>query len=314
MSPTIRIATRRSPLARWQANHVADLLRARDPGAEVRLHELVTRGDKILDVALARVGGKGLFVKEIEDALLAREAEIAVHSMKDLPAVLADGLVVGAVPVREDPRDALCSPKYRTLATLPRGARVGTSSLRRGAQLKALRPDLEIMLVRGNVETRLRKASEELDAVVLAYAGLRRLGLAQHATQVFDPSEMLPAVAQGALALEARAADAATLARLAPLDDPETRQRVEAERGLLRRLEGGCQVPIAAHAVLCDGRLSLRALVASVDGARIVRGERSGPASQARALGEALAEELLAAGAAEILKELEGAAPDVRET
>jgi hydroxymethylbilane synthase len=314
MSPTIRIATRRSPLARWQANHVADLLRARDPGAEVRLHELVTRGDKILDVALARVGGKGLFVKEIEDALLAREAEIAVHSMKDLPAVLADGLVVGAVPVREDPRDALCSPKYRTLATLPRGARVGTSSLRRGAQLKALRPDLEIMLVRGNVETRLRKASEELDAVVLAYAGLRRLGLAQHATQVFDPSEMLPAVAQGALALEARADDAATLARLAPLDDPETRQRVEAERGLLRRLEGGCQVPIAAHAVLCDGRLSLRALVASVDGARIVRGERSGPASQARALGEALAEELLAAGAAEILKELEGAAPDVRET
>ena len=314
MSPTIRIATRRSPLARWQANHVADLLRARDPGAEVRLHELVTRGDKILDVALARVGGKGLFVKEIEEALLAREAEIAVHSMKDLPAMLADGLVVGAVPVREDPRDALCSPKYRTLATLPRGARVGTSSLRRGAQLKALRPDLEIMLVRGNVETRLRKASEELDAVVLAYAGLRRLGLAQHATQVFDPSEMLPAVAQGALALEARAADAATLARLAPLDDPETRQRVEAERGLLRRLEGGCQVPIAAHAVLCDGRLSLRALVASVDGARIVRGERSGPASQARALGEALAEELLAAGAAEILKELEGAAPDVRET
>jgi len=314
MSPTIRIATRRSPLARWQANHVADLLRARDPGAEVRLHELVTRGDKILDVALARVGGKGLFVKEIEDALLADEAEIAVHSMKDLPAVLADGLVVGAVPVREDPRDALCSPKHRTLAALPRGARVGTSSLRRGAQLKALRPDLEIMLVRGNVETRLRKASEELDAVVLAYAGLRRLGLAQHATQVFDPSEMLPAVAQGALALEARADDAVTLARLAPLDDPETRQRVEAERGLLRRLEGGCQVPIAAHAVLCDGRLSLRALVASVDGARIVRGERSGPASQARALGEALAEELLAAGAAEILKELEGAAPDVRET
>jgi hydroxymethylbilane synthase len=234
--------------------------------------------------------------------------------MKDLPAVLADGLVVGAVPVREDPRDALCSPKHRTLAALPRGARVGTSSLRRGAQLKALRPDLEIMLVRGNVETRLRKASEEFDAVVLAYAGLRRLGLAQHATQVFDPSEMLPAVAQGALALEARADDAATLARLAPLDDPETRQRVEAERGLLRRLEGGCQVPIAAHAVLCDGRLSLRALVASVDGARIVRGERSGPASQARALGEALAEELLAAGAAEILKELEGAAPDVRET
>jgi hydroxymethylbilane synthase len=319
----IRIATRRSPLARWQANHVADLLRAREPGADVRLHELVTRGDKILDVALARVGGKGLFVKEIEDALLAGDAEIAVHSMKDLPAVLAEGLVVGAVPVREDPRDALCSPRYGSLGKLPRAARVGTSSLRRAAQLKALRPDLEIEMVRGNVETRLRKASEGLDAVVLAYAGLRRLGLAQHATQVFDPSEMLPAVAQGALALEARASDAATLARLAPLDDPETRQRVEAERGLLRRLEGGCQVPIAAHATLAEGRLTLRALVASLDGARIVRGERSArarPASagealkDARAIGEALGEELLAAGAAEILKELEAEAPDVRET
>jgi hydroxymethylbilane synthase len=310
----IRIATRRSPLAKWQANHVADLLRGREPGLEVRLHELVTKGDKILDVALARVGGKGLFVKEIEDALLAGDAEIAVHSMKDLPAVLADGLVVGAVPEREDPRDALCSPRHKTLAALPRGAKVGTSSLRRAAQLKTLRPDLQIEMVRGNVETRLRKASEGLDAVVLAYAGLRRLGLAEHATQVFEPSEMLPAVAQGALALEARAADAATLARLAPLDHAPTRQRVEAERGLLRRLEGGCQVPIAAHATVKDGRVMLRALVASLDGARVIRGERSGPGSEARALGEALGDELLSKGAAEILKELEGAGPEVRET
>src|SRR5512141_3136412 len=221
----IRIATRRSALAKWQANHVADLLRARDPGLEVRLHELVTKGDKILDVALARVGGKGLFVKEIEDALLARDAQIAVHSMKDLPAVLADGLALGAVPVREDPRDALCSPKWKTWSALPKGARVGTSSLRRGAQLKALRPDLQLEMVRGNVETRLRKASQGLDAVVLAYAGLRRLGLAQHATYVFPPEEMLPAVAQGALALEARADDAATLARLAKLEDASTRVR-----------------------------------------------------------------------------------------
>ncbi len=310
----IRIATRRSPLARWQANHVADLLRAREPGAEVRLHELVTRGDKILDVALARVGGKGLFVKEIEDALLAGDAEIAVHSMKDLPAVLAEGLVVGAVPVREDPRDALCSPRFRSLAALPAQAKVGTSSLRRAAQLRALRPDLQIEMVRGNVETRLRKASEGLDAVVLAYAGLRRLGLAEHATQVFDPSEMLPAVAQGALALEARGSDVATLARLSPLDHPETRQRVEAERGLLRRLEGGCQVPIAAHATVEGGRLTLRALVSSLDGTRVVRGERSGLAPEARALGEALGEDLLAKGAAEILEELEEAAPEVRET
>jgi hydroxymethylbilane synthase len=301
----IRIATRRSPLAKWQANHVAGLLRDREPGLEVRLHELVTKGDKILDVALARVGGKGLFVKEIEDALLSRDAEIAVHSMKDLPAVVAEGLVIGAVPVREDPRDALCSPRARKLSDLKQGARVGTSSLRRGAQLKALRPDLQIEVIRGNVETRLKKTEQGLDAVVLAYAGLRRLGLAEHATYVFDPSEMLPAVAQGALALECRADDPATLARLQPLDDADTRHRVEAERGLLRRLEGGCQVPIAAHATVSNGTVSLRALVASLDGVRVVRGERVGPVADARSLGEALGEELLSKGAAEILKECE---------
>jgi hydroxymethylbilane synthase len=211
------------------------------------------------------------------------------------------------VPEREDPRDALCSPKHKTWDKLPRGGTVGTSSLRRAAQLKALRPDLHIEVIRGNVETRLRKASEGLDAVVLAYAGLRRLGLAEHATQVFSPEEMLPAVAQGALALEARGGDAATLARLAPLDHAETRHRVEAERGLLRRLEGGCQVPIAAHATVSGGQVTLRALVASLDGARVVRGERTGPVAGARALGEALGEELLSRGAAAILKELEGA-------
>jgi hydroxymethylbilane synthase len=305
----IRIATRRSPLAKWQANHVADLLRAREPGLEVRLHELVTKGDRILEVPLAEVGGKGLFVKEIEDALLARDAEIAVHSMKDLPALLADGLALGAVPEREDPRDALCSPRWKTLSALPKGARVGTSSLRRGAQLKALRPDLQLEMVRGNVETRLRKASETLDAVVLAYAGLRRLGLAEHATYVFPAEEMLPAVAQGALALEARADDPATLARLAALEHPETRVRVEAERGFLARIEGGCQVPIAGHATVEGGTVRLRALVASLDGTRVIRGERSGPAKDARALGVALADELLGKGAGEILRETEGKAP-----
>jgi hydroxymethylbilane synthase len=305
----IRIATRRSPLAKWQANHVAALLRANEPGLEVRLHELVTKGDKILEVPLAEVGGKGLFVKEIEDALLAGEAEIAVHSMKDLPAVLAPGLVVAAVPEREDPRDALCSKKARSLADLPKGARVGTSSLRRGAQLKALRPDLRIEMVRGNVETRLRKGETELDAVVLAYAGLRRLGLAGRASYVFGPDEMLPAVAQGALALEARADDAATLGRLARLEHPETRVRVEAERGFLRRLEGGCQVPLAGHAVVKDGQVVLRGLVSSLDGTRVVKGERSGPAAEAARIGEALAEELLSRGAAAILKECEGAGP-----
>jgi len=305
----IRIATRRSPLAKWQANHVADLLRAKEPGLEVRLHELVTKGDRILEVPLAEVGGKGLFVKEIEDALLAGDAEIAVHSMKDLPAELAPGLAIGAVPEREDPRDALCSPRYKTLAALPKGAKVGTASLRRSAQLKAIRPDLQIEMVRGNVETRLRKASEGLDAVVLAYAGLRRLGLDAHATYVFPAEEMLPAVAQGALALEARADDAATMKRLAALEHPETRVRVEAERGFLGRLEGGCQVPIAGHAVVEGGRVRMRALVASLDGRQVIRGERSAPLAEARAMGVALAEELLSKGAGEILAECEGKAP-----
>jgi hydroxymethylbilane synthase len=305
----IRIATRRSPLAKWQANHVADLLRAQDPALEVRLHEVVTKGDRILDVPLADVGGKGLFVKEIEDALLAGDAEIAVHSMKDLPALVAEGLVVAAVPQREDPRDALCSPRWKTLDALPPGAKVGTSSLRRAAQLKAMRPDLELQMVRGNVETRLRKASEGLDAVVLAYAGLRRLGLAAHATHVFSPEQMLPAVAQGALALEARAADTETMRRLAALEHPETRVRTEAERGFLARIEGGCQVPIAGHATLEGGAVVLRALVASLDGRRIVRGERRGPAEDARRMGEALAEELLSRGGDAILRECEGKGP-----
>jgi hydroxymethylbilane synthase len=305
----IRIATRRSPLAKWQANHVASLLRANEPALDVRLHEVVTRGDRILDVPLADVGGKGLFVKEIEDALLAGEAEVAVHSMKDLPAVLAPGLLIGAVPEREDPRDALCSPRWKTLDRLPKGGKVGTSSLRRSAQLKAIRPDLEIHMVRGNVETRLRKAAESLDAVVLAYAGLRRLGLAEHATQVLSADEMLPAVAQGALALEARAADGATLKRLSALEHPETRVRTEAERGFLARIEGGCQVPIAGHARVEGQSVVLRALVASLDGTKVIRAERAAPLADARRLGEALAEELLSKGAAEILRECEGKAP-----
>ncbi len=303
---TVRIATRRSPLAKWQANHVADLLRQKEPGLTVVLHELMTRGDRILEVPLAQVGGKGLFVKEIEDALINGDAEIAVHSMKDLPALVAGGLAIGAVPLREDPRDALCSPKWKTFDKLPKGARVGTSSLRRSAQLKALRPDLVTEVVRGNVQTRLDKASQGLDAVVLAYAGLRRLGLDGHATQVFSPEEMLPAVAQGALALEARADDAVTMKRLAALDDLDTRHRVEAERGFLARIEGGCQVPIAGHATVAGGQVHLRALVASLDGARIIRGERRGPVAEARALGVALAEELLGKGADAILKEAEG--------
>jgi hydroxymethylbilane synthase len=300
----VRIATRRSALAMWQARHVSGLLTAREPGLEVQLLELMTRGDRILDVPLSEVGGKGLFVKEIEDALLRGEAQIAVHSMKDLPANEPPGLVIAAVPVREDPRDALVS-HGKKLSELPRGARVGTASLRRSAQLMALRPDLRIETIRGNVATRLRKIDEGFDAVVLAHAGLKRLGLADKVAQVFSTEEMLPAVAQGALAIEARQDDAETLRRLAPLEDRTTRIQIEAERGFLRKLQGGCQVPIAGHAELKGERVHLRGLVANLDGTVIIRGERSGPASQAAAIGEGLADELLARGAGEILSAIE---------
>ena len=301
---TVRIATRRSALAMWQARHVSGLLTAREPGLEVQLLELMTRGDRILDVPLAEVGGKGLFVKEIEDALLRGEAQIAVHSMKDLPAVEPPGLVIAAVPVREDPRDALVS-HGRKLSELPHGARVGTASLRRSAQLQAMRPDLRVETIRGNVATRLRKIDEGFDAVVLAYAGLRRLGLADKVAQVFSTEEMLPAVAQGALAIEAREDDAGTLMRLSPLEDRTTRIQIQAERGFLRKLQGGCQVPIAGHAEVRGDRVHLRGLVANLDGTVIIRGERSGLAADADLVGEELASELLARGAGEILASIE---------
>jgi len=243
-------------------------------------------------------------VKEIEDALLRREAQIAVHSMKDLPAVEPPGLVIAAVPHREDPRDALVSHGKR-LSELPHGARIGTASLRRSAQLQAIRPDLRIETIRGNVATRLRKIDEGFDAVVLAYAGLRRLGLADKVTQVFSTEEMLPAVAQGALAIEAREDDAETLRRLAPLEDRTTRIQIQAERGFLRKLQGGCQVPIAGHAEVKGERVHLRGLVANLDGTVIIRGERSGLAADAARIGEELAEELLARGAGEILATIE---------
>jgi hydroxymethylbilane synthase len=300
----VRIATRRSALAKWQAHHVSGLLTAREPGLEVQLLELMTRGDRILDVPLAEVGGKGLFVKEIEDALLRGDAQVAVHSMKDLPAVEPPGLVIAAVPVREDPRDALVS-HGKKLAELPRGARVGTASLRRSAQLQAMRPDLRIETIRGNVATRLRKIDEGFDAVVLAHAGLRRLGLTDRVAQVFSTEEMLPAVAQGALAIEARQDDAETMRRLAPLEDRATRIQVEAERGFLRKLQGGCQVPIAGHAEVKGDQVRLRGLVANLDGTVIIRGERTGPVADAATVGEGLADELLARGAGAILSAIE---------
>lgn len=304
MRPLI-IATRRSALARWQAEHIAERLR-QVSGREVELLPLVTRGDKILDVPLARVGGKGLFVKEIEEALLDGRADLAVHSLKDVPTVFPAGLCLGAITEREDPRDAICSPRWRTLDALPQGARVGTSSLRRQAQLRALRPDLELVNVRGNVQTRLARAEADCDAVVLAWAGLKRLGLADAATEILDVERSIPAIGQGALAIEIREDDAEVASLVARLDHPETRAAVTAERAMLARLEGGCQVPIAGHAVVRDGMVHLVGLVGSPDGSTILRVSRSAPVAEAERLGTAAAEDLLARGAKEILDALAG--------
>jgi len=306
----MKIATRGSALALWQANHVRDRLRAADPDLEVELVTIKTKGDKILDVPLAKVGGKGLFVKEIERALLDGDADLAVHSMKDVPAELEPGLAMVAVSEREDPFDALCTRDGRTLAQLPAGARVGTSSLRRQCQLRAERADLTLVSLRGNVGTRLRKLADgEFDAIVLAAAGLTRLGHADRITERLEPPRFLPAIAQGALGLEARADDADTIARIRPAihHEPDAR-RVAAERAFMARLEGGCQTPMAAFAEAEDGQLVLRALVASLDGTRMLRAEDRAASEDAEALGVAVAEALLAQGAAAILAECIAAA------
>ncbi len=302
---TIRIATRGSALALWQANWVRDRLMADDPHLAVELVVLKTRGDKILDRALSEVGGKGLFVKEIEEALLDGRAEVAVHSMKDLPAEIPVGLTLGAVPVREDARDALVVAQRhaaRTVAALPAGARVGTSSLRRVCQLKARRPDLELVPLRGNVDTRLRKLDAgELDAVVLACAGLKRLGHGDRISAALSTEESLPAIGQGALAIECRGDDAETLARLGRFDDRTTRLAVVAERAFLRRLSGDCKTPLAAHAVVDGNKLALEGLVGAPDGSRLVRHRLEGSAGDGEAIGTALAEELLLRGADRLL-------------
>lgn len=308
--PTLTIATRGSQLALAQARWVAGRLAALHPGLTVELEIIKTTGDKILDVPLAQVGGKGLFVKEIEDALLAGRAGLAVHSMKDVPSDLPQDLILAAVSEREDVRDVLVSRRGGGLETLPQGGRVGTSSLRRQAQLLALRPDLVMVPVRGNVETRLKKLeSENLDAVVLAAAGLNRLGLKDVPAHPLEPATMLPAVGQGALGLECRAHDQWVRGLIAPLDHPPTAAAVAAERGFLARLEGGCQVPIAGHAVLDNGIVTLRGLVASLDGRRVVRGQGLAPPHEARAMGAAVAEEILARGGREILAQVYGEAP-----
>jgi hydroxymethylbilane synthase len=301
----VRIATRGSDLALAQARYVASRIE-RELGLESRLVIVTTTGDRVQDVSLAKIGGKGLFVKEIEEALREDRADVAVHSAKDLPAALADGLVLVAFPQREDPRDALVAKgRAGGIAELPVGARIGTGSARRRAQLLALRPDLRIVPLRGNVPTRIAKlASEGLDAVVLACAGLDRLGLGGEIRERIPPEMLLPAVCQGTLALEARAGDALA-GKLAALDDPRVSQTAAAERGFLLRLEGDCTVPLAVYAEWCDERrLRVRGLLACADGSRIARAEETGPATAAAALGRRVAEAVLAAGGDEILRAL----------
>lgn len=307
MGKKIVIGTRGSMLALWQAEWVKALLIKHHPGTEVELMKIKTTGDKILDVPLAMVGGKGLFTKELEEAMLRGETDLAVHSMKDVPSELPEGLHLAAVLKREDPRDALVSRSYKSVDDLPQGARVGTSSLRRSCQLKSRRPDLVIETLRGNLDTRMRKAEEgEFDAVVLAVAGIKRLGWEDRITEIIAPDVMLPAVAQGAVGIECRADDEFINALVAPLKDEQTEIQVAAERACLRRLEGGCQVPIAAHATLSNGRIRLEALVGNVDGTIIIRKEQEAAVKDAEALGLKVAEELLSAGADSILAEIYG--------
>lgn len=306
----LRIATRRSPLALWQAEHVAARLRALHDDLEVELVEMTTTGDKLLEVSLANVGGKGLFVKELEQAMLDGRADVAVHSMKDVPVDLPAGLEIAAVLEREDPRDVFISPAFENLAQLPPGAVLGTSSLRRQCQLRRLRPDVEVRMLRGNVGTRLRKLDGgEFDAIVLAAAGVKRLGITDRVRSYFEPHELLPAIGQGAVGIECRRADVPSRARVRALAHPATTRRIEAERALNRRLHGGCQVPVAGYAEIHGDQLTLHALVGRVDGTAFVHGEISGPVAAATRLGTALADDLLARGAGLILAELAAPRP-----
>ncbi|QDR82767.1 hydroxymethylbilane synthase [Sporomusa termitida] len=306
MKQKLVIGTRGSKLALWQANYVAGCLRARYPAVEIVLKNMVTTGDRILDVPLAKIGGKGLFTKELEVAMLNGEIDLAVHSLKDMPTELPAGLVLAAVTDRVDPGDALISPAYKTLANLPVNARVGTSSLRRKAQLLNARPDLVIVDLRGNLDTRLKKlTTENLDAILLAVAGLKRLGWDAHITQILPQDICLPAVGQGALALEARAEDTATLAMLQFLDHEPTRQATLAERSFLSEVEGGCQIPIGVYGQLDRaGQLSLNAVIMSPDGKEVVRDTAHGRPAAAAVLGQTLAVRMLDNGGREILAQL----------
>ncbi len=303
----LRISTRKSPLALWQAEHVRSRLMAMHPGLEVELVKMSTEGDRILDAPLAKVGGKGLFIKELEQALLDGRADIAVHSLKDVTVTLPEGLHIPVIGEREDPRDAFVSTRFESLAALPKGARVGTSSLRRTCQLRALYPQLEIVSLRGNVNSRLTKLDDgQFDAIILACAGLKRLGLGERIRTELAPEILLPAVGQGAICIECRLGDVASERLIAALHHRPTAVRVAAERALNARLEGGCQVPIAAYAELNEDVLRLRALVGEPDGSHVIRGEIEGDAARAEALGFDLANELLTRGARTILDKVYG--------
>jgi len=300
---TLRIATRQSPLALWQAEHVRALLQALHPGVAVSLVPMTTSGDRQLERALSQSGGKGLFVKELEEALREGRADLAVHSMKDVPVTQPAGLCLAAFLPGEDPRDAFVSSRHAALSALPRGARVGTASLRRQSQLLAERPDLVTEVLRGNVGTRLRKLDEgQFDAVLLACAGLTRLGLAARITEALDVQRFVPAIGQGVIGLECRADDRATRARIEPLNDRVSAIRLAAERALNARLGGACTVPVAGHAVVEGERIRMTGLVAAPDGARVIKDHIDGAAADAAALGDALARRLLAAGGADILR------------
>ena len=301
----IRIATRKSPLAMWQAEHVAARLQHAFPGVTTELVTMVTRGDKLLDAPLAKVGGKGLFVKELEQGMLEGTADIAVHSMKDVPVEFPQGLHLAVILEREDPTDALVSNKFASLNDLPDNARIGTCSLRRQCQIKQRFPNAEILNLRGNVNTRLAKLDAgEFDAIILASAGLKRLGMEQRITESLDPSVSLPAIGQGAIGIECRADDEKINTYLRELNDEETTIRLRAERAMNARLNGGCQVPIAGYAELKDGQINMRGLVGSPDGACLYRAEAQGATEQAERIGYAIAEDLLAQGADKILQQL----------
>lgn len=302
---TIRIATRKSPLALWQAEHVAKLLESAFPGVKTELVKMTTQGDKILDAPLAKIGGKGLFVKELEVGMLEGTADIAVHSMKDVPVEFPEGLHLGAILSREDPTDAFVSNRFASITDLPPNAKIGTSSLRRQSQIKSLYPNADILTLRGNVNTRLAKLDAgDYDAIILASAGLKRLGFAERIAQCLDTKISLPAIGQGAIGIECRVDDKELNEMLSQLHDHETGLCVVAERAMNSRLSGGCQVPIAGFAEIHDGQLSMRGLVGSPDGRVIYRSEGSGKLEQAESIGKTIAEDLLSQGADKILQAL----------